>query len=388
MENIITDTVTIFMKTKMSELQKDLFELLASIVRTDSVGNLQTENTVSVLNLAFQYKIITAIYNYIADEKAKSIFTGAIIQSNIINANQQTELNKIIEYAESKGIFLMLLKGFCVGKYYPPKGFREMCDLDLYYKTQQKNQVENMMRELGFVFRERKENHETWAKKDCSVFVELHFSIADISDEMLGCIIDRKVGYKNYKNIFCMTDEDLYFYLLVHLHHHLKNGTYNFRQLLDIFVMKEKVKPDFSVVDKLISQADLKLFSDNIHKVMEYIFDGVYHEDIEEFFNYLSGNLSFENNAIAKLASDSRGRTGFALRRMFPQKEKFLIEYPYYKSHTLLLPIGYVKRIIHIFKNRKEDAFYQLQVLKKIDGKMVDNGREQKIFLKKYGIKS
>lgn len=376
------------METTMNNLQKNLFELLASIVRTDSVGEVRAEDPVALLNLSFQYKIITVIYNYIADSKAKEIFTGAIVQSNVINANQQLELKRILDYAETNGIFLLLLKGFCVGKFYPAEGFREMCDIDLYYKTEQKSRVEGMMQELGFVFRERKENHETWAKKDCNVFVELHFSIADISDGLLSEILDRKIGFENYKNIFCMTDEDLYFYLLVHLHHHLKNGTYNFRQLLDIFVMKEKVGLDFSKVDKMISRVDLKLFNDNINKALDYIFDGVQSADVEGFVNYLSGNISFENNAIAKLASDSRGRVGFALKRMFPKKEKFLIEYPYYKNRTLLLPVGYVKRIIHILKDKKEDAFYQYQVLKKIDDKMIDNGREQKMFLGKYGIKS
>lgn len=372
----------------MNGLQKNLFELLASVVRSNSVGNVRTEDPVSVLNLAYQYKIITAIYNYVADEKAKAVFTNALIQSNVINANQQAELKRIVGYAEKNNIFLLLLKGFCVGQYYPSGGFREMCDIDLFYKAQQKEAVEKMMRELGYTFRERRENHETWAIKERNVFVELHFSIADVSDEFLNHILERKINYENLNNIFRMSDEDLYVYLFVHFHHHLKNGTFNFRQLLDIFIVKEKVSLDFELIDKLLTKADLKLFSDNILKVFDYIFNGVYHEEIAELAEYLSGNISFENNAIAKLASDSNGKVGFAWRRLFPKKEKFLIEYPYYNERKIFLPIGYVKRIVHILKDKKEEAFYQYQVLKKIDDKMIDYGKEQKEFLEKYGVKS
>lgn len=370
----------------MNGLQKNLFELLASIVRNDSVGNVRTEDSVSVLNLAYQYKVITAIYNYIADDRAKAFFTQSLIKSNIINANQQAEMKRIFDYAEENNIFLLMLKGFCIGKYYPSKGFKEMSDIDLFYKIQQKESVDKMMRELGYTFSERKENHETWAIKERNVFVELHFSIADVSEDFLSQILERKKNFENCSNVFIMSNEDLYVYLLIHFCHHLRNGTFNFRQLFDIFVIKEKVPLDFERIDEIAVRENIKLFGDNILKAFDSIFNGVYHEETAEFAEYLSGNISFGNNAIAKLAYDSNGKIGFAMKRLFPRKEKILIEYPDYNDKKLLLPVGYVKRFVHIMKDKREEAFYQYRIMKKIDSKMIAGGKEQKEFLKKYGI--
>ncbi len=372
----------------MNGLQKKLFELLTSIVKNDSVGNLRVEDSVSVLNLAYQYKIITVIYNYVADDRAKAVFTKTMVQSNVINVNQQAELKRIVDYAEKNNIFLLTLKGFCIGKFYPSKGFREMCDIDLFYKIQQKDAVEKMMRELGYTFSERKENHETWVIKERNVFVELHFSIADVSNYFLNRIFEHKLNYENCNNIFRMSDEDLYVYLIIHFHHHLKNGTFSFRQLLDIFIMKENVSLDYELVDKLLNEAELSVFNENITKALGYIFGDIYYEEIADFAEYLLGNIAFGNNAIAKIALDSKGKVGFARRRLFPQKEKFLIEYPNYDEKKILMPVGYLKRIVHILKDKKDDAFYQYQLLKRIDGKMIINGKEQKRFLENYGVKS
>lgn len=303
------------------------------------------------------------------------------------------ERAKILSFMENNGIWHLPLKGVILKDYYPGIGMRQMADNDILFDYKYWKEVKAYMKSEGYSAESvGHSNHDVYQKEPVYNF-ELH---SDLYSEFF------QKGWKEYyHNIkdrlildagssygYHFTDEDFYVYLIAHAYkHHVQGGT-GLRSLLDFYVyLKAKPELDFAYITKECEFLGVAEYERQNRILCEKIFD-VY---VQNGADTLEQNLTSEESELLLYCLTSgvhgtftrivehrmeeywedngnRSKLRYVWHRFIPSMETMKRHYPFFYKHKILLPIGWVYRLLWpVFdKKRRNAVLGEISTIKKM----------------------
>ena len=315
---------------------------------------------------------------------------------NVLNeVNQTYAWDEFKQKAEKQGIDILMLKGIYLKGLYPDPALREMCDIDFLFKTEQEKELSELLFSLGYLKKKTTACHDGWFNPINGVTMESHRIINSDEDNRIdyyALLWERALSYEENKHIFCMTTEDNFIHLLLHLRSHLKTKSANLKQLADLYIIYNSAEFNVNLIYEHLNSLDLVFLSKNVIKLVKYIFDKNFDEsaeDISELADYIMGNLSFgefdyDASKEAYLSSGSRFKS--LLRHIFPSPQKIYNSFPFIKKYKLLLPLGYIYRLFQSFGIRNKNFKKKLKLASEVSSEAAIQGKKIIDFFEKYGI--
>ena len=287
------------------------------------------------------------------------------------------ERTKILNEFEKNQILYLPLKGIIIKSYYPKSFMREMADNDVFFDESRADDVMSIMEGLGYECSFFNKNHHDVYTKDSSFVFEMHRSLfSEYSAESL---------FKYYKNVkdrlikdrensfgYHMTDEDVYIYLICHLHKHYSSGGAGLRFLLDIYVFNKHFdgKLDTGYLNSEFSSLGLLDFEKSVNSLAKKVFTleeltDDENDDLQYFID--SGCYGTNGQKIVNEINDKSGgsKARYIISRIFPSEKDLKQGYPLVYRHKALYPLLLLYRpIAGVTKHRKR-VFREVSSLRK-----------------------
>lgn len=292
------------------------------------------------------------------------------------------ERKKLFMFMEQEGIWYLPLKGTVLKDYYPAVGMRQMSDNDILFDAQQSKKLRKYMESCGYKCGNiGKGAHDVYKKEPVYNF-EMHRTLFDgniqeIFHAYYADVKKRLLHNENSEYGYHFSKEDFYIYTTAHAYKHYSAGGTGLRTLLDFYVYlsAEEKNMDSEYIEKecmLLNTAEFEAMSRCLCKK---VFSADAPDNAEDFEDYLSENererleyylasgvYGTEKKLIENRISKHRKKTGnnsglsYVLSRIFPGMEIYKSYYPFFYKHKLLLPIGWLYRLLRMIFSRKKRA--------------------------------
>lgn len=285
------------------------------------------------------------------------------IRKNIL---LDTERKAVLAEMEAAGIWYMPLKGAFLHEWYPRLGMRQMADNDILFDRSRAEDVKKIF--LGRGYRCKlygMTNHDIYLKEPVYNF-EMHSALFSkrFHDGRL---------YNYYKDVDkrLIKDEDseygrhfspgdFYLYMLAYEYKHFSGSGTGIRSLVDTYVFLKRFEDrlDLEYIAKEAGKLGIREFEENNMCLALKLFRGG-RLDAEEkkllsyyVFSGTYGNL--ENSVKNNLKKNDGSRLKYIKKRLFPPADLLQLTAPWVKKSPLLLPAGWVYRIVYrTVKGRK-----------------------------------
>lgn len=351
----------------MNDVQKQITEYIGSRLRgekTEFKGDITNDDYLS--QFARMSALLYVPNAYMLNNKYGNHAATLIAR----DTRQIHEWKRIADAFENAKADIMQLKGIWIRKFYKQELWRSMNDIDVLYKPEQKKIVDRTMRELGYEIYEQGERHTAWVNYDAKLEVEMHHTLAEgkcANSRYFDSIWDNAVLTDGFRHVYEMTPMESYPYFVRHLKTHVMAGDTSLRRILDIYVLMlngasaEKFRQNLEDVDAFE-------FARKTEMLVKQLFDGIPsgNPSVDEYAEMVLGNRNY-----AKLIADNwlRGSdesaVTYAFKELFPKPDKIYVSYPWVNKNKVLLPVGYVYRLIEAFGSRSGNARSKVRQLKK-----------------------
>lgn len=300
------------------------------------------------------------------------------------------ERKKIETFFEDKGIWYLPLKGIVLKEYYPMVGMRQMSDIDILFDPKFREDVHNYMERQGYtIISVEKTNHDAY-KKEPIYSIELHLSL--YSNEA-----SQKRYASYYRNVkerlmldegslyrYHFSTEDFYVYILSHAHKHYAGGGTGIRSLLDIYIYLKAKEMDFAYIEKECELLGIAGFEKQNRILCRKLFDmekGNENEKLEQkldkkeiemlrsymFFGMYGTKQRKAENRVKKFQEENSDnlKLRFLWSRIIPEDYIMETYYNFFYRHKLLLPIGYVYRLLKglVVKEKRTRMKYEVRAI-------------------------
>ena len=276
------------------------------------------------------------------------------------------ERAKLIAFMEERGIWYMPLKGCVLQSWYPQPGMRQMCDNDILFDPEHREEIKAFMLSSGFTYtQEAASVHEVYSKDPGCVF-EMHLRLFGYTAqpawrEYYENVKDRLIPEENTRCGYHFTDEDMYVYMTVHGCKHYNLTGHGLRNLLDVCLFLEK-KPDlrWDYIEAELEKLGLREHEAAVRSLAQKIYaladpmdsDTLTDAEREIFENCLiSGAYGSRQlraaNAIRRNSGKTvswKDRASYLLHRLIPDRELLEMHYPVVKKHKILIPFCVLHR--------------------------------------------
>ncbi len=342
----------------MTNTKRVFFDIIASVF---------DESAKARLPKAASEDALTAIYNISSKHDVAHIAAKGLEDANLLPAGEvkklfakqklaaifrREQINAeeavICALLEENEIDHIPLKGAVIRKLYPEEWLRQSCDIDILVKEADLEKAILLIKEkLGYGDEGRNYHEHSLISKN-GVHLELHFSIAE-NDPDSDVILERAWEYavSNGSRRHTFTNEFLMFQMIAHAKFHFTSGGCGIRQILDLWILKNRLKYDAITLEKLLDESKIRGFYNGIESLVDVWFGEREYttltSDMEKYI--LSGGAfgTFENKALAG-RHKSGGKNKYFLSRIFMSKSELEIAYPKLKKTPILLPYYEVKR--------------------------------------------
>lgn len=291
----------------------------------------------------------------------RKIWRKYYYQAYLINEKFDAIGKKIKDIFDANNIDHIFLKGYELRKLYPKPWLRQMGDIDVLVREDDFEKASKLLSDNDFIFDHQIEYHSEFKFDNYSI--ELHNKLVSNKENLFDFFSNPfKASTKYDKHSFKI---DLHYnvtYLINHYIKHLKSGA-GIRELCDFYLLLNENEIDDSLILSNLKLTNNEKFWDTILTVLHYIFNfNKYpykpNEHVKRLLNYSieAGIHGFgkNNNRIKnEFLSSKQSKFIFLLKKLFiPLKTLFKI-YPWTLS-IILIPFGYLFRLIHLIKHKKE----------------------------------
>ena len=366
--------------------QKYLLSLTKAIL-------LSQELPVSTQKLDWQYIYTLSKYHRIDNIVAygvESLKTACNIPEEIVKkfllakqkgvareAVQSYELDIIAKKFEENKISNLPLKGSVLKKYYPSSDMRFLTDLDILFKDEDKELVNQVLLDLGYTLEHPGDNHDVYIKKPFMV-VEMHYNCYthnDSLDKFFSDIWSRSNKVKNSDYSYQMQLEDYYIFMIGHMAKHFIYGGIGIKSVLDILIFNDKLKAKCNIdyINEQLSNANLLDFERAIENLLVSDEKNIDEELLDCILD--SGAYgTVENNMNIKVLKDGGSKRAVIKNRIFliismsldlafPNLTIMKNKYNYLNKFPFLLPFAWIQRGIDKFITNRNEF---ITIIKKI----------------------
>lgn len=324
-------------------------------------------------------------------DKVSEDFKKAMLEAFYRYSRSGYELNRICEALNNAKIPFIPLKGAVIQKYYPEPRFRTSCDIDvLVHREDLERAVSVLVNECKYVADKKKHYHDISLYSQSGVHLELHFNIKEdieAMDRVLDTVwqystISHEMDYK-----YEMTNEFLLFHIIAHLSYHFVTGGCGIRPVIDLWLLENSLSIDKSILNKLLSEANLSRFYEKIKNLSAIWLDGDSYTDIArkmEEYIFLGGVYGSLQNKVLVQQQKKNGKFAYIIHRIFLPYRQLKFFYPIIIKHPWLTPAAQVHRWLRILFGGS--IRYSIRELSLNTSYSKSQADDMRIFLKEIGL--
>lgn len=291
---------------------------------------------------------------------------------------QRFELNAFSKVLNEHNIPFILLKGSVINKYYPQDYMRISRDVDVLIYEYDILKIFDLLKEkLSYTPKMDYNDHHRSMNTPSGIHIEFHYSLSD--DKALPV----KTAFDNALVVdgnLVLDDTSFFTYHIIHMAGHFKSGGCGIRTIMDLWVMRHKMKLNFDF--KILESINLGTFAKAMIKLSDVWFGdengNVQEHDkltrcLEEFI-ILGGSFGNVKNAVA-ISRGSKSSIKHIFNRFFLPYSVMNKKYPILKKVPILLPVfWFIRLFASLFKGRSEKIFNEINMNKNISNSMIDIG--------------
>lgn len=282
------------------------------------------------------------------------------------NMVQRAHRDRILQELSRRGIDVLPLKGSLLIEMYPRPDQRQMSDLDILIRKEQREQVRQGMVDLGYqVDRFEVTNEDTYSQKPF-MHIEMHHQLFDAMSpfyQLRSYYADpwaRSISDEGAQHRYHFSWEDFYIYFLAHFYKHFYSGGSGIRNVMDIHVFLRQYGEtlDENYIRGELDSIGLSEFRMKMERLANQWFgqletvDSTVEEEIEETI-FTSGAYGMKINSRShniqhleeQYSSVLIGKAAYLFRLLFPSYERIIVQFPQFKGKKKILPLLWVYRI-------------------------------------------
>lgn len=392
------------MKTSLNINEQYFINLLKSVLhKTKSPSIPDGVSMDAVFHLAKEHYLETMFFAGIQslessiDPQMFNHWKKLMIQHYVIDILQKEELKAITDLFETSNISHIPLKGFLLKDLYPETSMRQMSDLDILIRTEDRKNVRQLMESLGYETKQFDIGGQDVYFKAPAINVEIHHRLFSKSLPVYD-----QYFQNTYQKILHQPSEHYqknpgdavsFGYVIAHLaKHYLGFGT-GVRSVLDIYLFLHQ-KPDLAYSEEflnILNNIQLGDFYQHLSNLAEIWFGDA---DATPLYEQMGAYImqagiyghrkNYDMNAISK---DLKTNTTFyKLKRMleicFPSIHYMKDTYPWVRKYPFLLPLSYPFRAGEVLFTRRQ----KLKLLKNTKELSVEDIKQLQELHKRTGL--
>ena len=387
----------------MNDTQKRLLKLIHCAIENvavpEELQHLSTSEKIAIIQYAKQQGLLPFLQNF--DKKKKKECKDKLLHYLMgciyWDARQTAETEKLLEVFEANGIYCIPLKGIVTRKLYPSSELRTMGDLDILYRMEQTDKLQNVMKSMGYHSRGEAAKHDHYSKDGMTV--EMHKELLTVGSSGYGYfkgIWSRAIPMQGKTYCYEMTIEDHYLYTLYHLIEHFIRGGIGIRMVLDIYILSHREELDWKQVKKTLKELGVLEFEQNIRALGEHWFSSqasisvpsdLSVKKLDSLAEYIvnGGIFGSRENDDTNSALMYRSKGRYLLHTIFPSYQIMKTVFPWLKN-PLMLPAAWAKRWWNVWTKRRYNVGRQFAKADKLQEQGEKEVRERKQFFSDIGL--
>lgn len=271
--------------------------------------------------------------------------------------NFKYETDRICKIFDEQKIPYILLKGAVIRDFYPEPWMRTSCDLDVLVKEEDLDTaILALTEKLGYTVDKNKNFHDVDLFSESGIHLELHFNIKEnipAFDKVLSRVWEYAKKTDEDLEGFIVTNEFLLYHLIAHAAYHFVDGGCGVRPLTDIYLLKNMLEYDETVLKQLCEESEIGKFYSSVCKLCECWFEGAEHivltDEMQKFI--LQGGAYGTKEAHIAARQEARGgKGGYAMSRIFAPYDVLKQRYPKLRGRVQM-PIYQVRRWIDVARD-------------------------------------
>jgi len=285
-------------------------------------------------------------------------------------AVQHFSLTELLDAFEEAGAACLPLKGILLKQFYPRPDLRMMADLDILFRPEQEEKVEEILLRLGYVCDHRDDHHNVFFRKPF-MNIEMHHCIVSPDDRFASYyenVWERAKPEEGRSFVFRFGWEDFYIFVLAHMVKHFMNGGTGIRSIVDIWLFMEKMKDelDWSYLKEELEKIHLSTFEENMRGLAAVWFQEEestpFYDQMTELFveSGVYGTMDhFKQQQVATASVDKKvwqGQIQIWLSLIFLPYQYMKQQYVFLEKYPVLLPAAWIHRIFRTCFQRKGQA--------------------------------
>lgn len=286
--------------------------------------------------------------------RSQMILTQSIVQL--------ADRDEVFTALTEAGLDILPVKGSWLKEQYPQIDYRQMSDLDLLIRKEDRKKARKILEDLGY---EKEKDataahHDGYEKKPY-IAIEVHLQLLPVEDKNCAYYEDpwkKAIPLEENPRIYRFRPEDEYIFYFLHLKHHLDEGGSGIRSILDSHVYRnvyphmdrEYLRQEFQklgiweIVQELETLADCWFCTgedipEHLRTLEECVFwAGAYGSLDTALQNRMEEFQKYKDPAVRMAA--------YWLSRFCRPMHEMKLGYPILEKLPVLLPICWVLRIL------------------------------------------
>lgn len=349
-------------------------ELSDSEDNSFALKSIDNETYLAVLDLAEKHDIahiVASAYSkagLLGKDELSEKYRKKVMMAFYRSEQKKYVLSEVSRAFDDIGIVYVPLKGSVICHYYPETWMRSSCDIDILIKENEAEKAIKCLCNLGYKLQKSTSIHDYSLFSPLGVHLELHFTLMqedclEKANKLLENVWDYTVNNSEHSFRKELTNEMLVFYHVAHMAKHFIKGGCGIRPFIDLWIMKRKIEFDSTILESLLSEAQLLDFYYSICEVVNVWFENKSHCSvtlgIEEYI-LKGGVYGTINNAAVISAATGESKAKSFSKLMFMSRESLAILYPNLERYPMLYPFYQVKRWFRIFNRSKRNKIKHL----------------------------
>ena len=303
------------------------------------------------------------------DSPAAAKFQKAQVLALYRYTRMEHERKQIYTVFEKEGIPFVPLKGLVIRPLYPQPHLRTSCDLDILVHREDVTRASDVLvHQLNYRTDQTAQYHDISLFSPSDIHLELHFSIQEDMprlDQFLSQVWTYASPSVQDQWEFRLTPEFFMFHHIAHMAYHFVSGGCGIRPLADLYLLRQKISFDETVLLQMCETCGLKTFYERIIELNKVWFENFVHNEttyqLQSYLLYGGVYGSMEHSLTVKQQQHG-GKGKYILHRIFMPYRYLKTKYPILDKHKWLFPIMTVRRWFSLLSpSRRKRVAYELK---------------------------